>query len=62
MFALLDRILTESAKASGRAESGDITAILFKKRFLSSPFAIGMTLRSYLDSRATSRAPTGWTA
>src|SRR6266498_2535012 len=31
------------------------TAMLFKKRFLSSPWAFGMTLRSYLDTRAAGR-------
>jgi hypothetical protein len=33
-----------------RLRSGDITAMLFKKRFLSSPYAFGTTLRNYLDS------------
>ena len=46
MFALLDRILTESAKANGTGRSGDIVAMLLKKRFLSSPWAFGMTLQS----------------
>jgi len=58
MFALLDRILTDSAKANGTGASGDITAMLFKKRFLSSPWAFGMTLSSYLAARSTGRAPT----
>ncbi|MGH3734218.1 MAG: DISARM system SNF2-like helicase DrmD [Micromonosporaceae bacterium] len=58
MFSLLDRILTESAKANGRGASGDITAMLFKKRFLSSPWAFGMTLQSYLATRVTGRTPT----
>jgi superfamily II DNA or RNA helicase len=57
MFALLDRILTESAKANGSPPSGDITAMLFKKRFLSSPWAFGMTLRAYLDAHVSGRAP-----
>ncbi|MEU4568996.1 DISARM system SNF2-like helicase DrmD [Micromonospora sp. NPDC023956] len=60
MFALLDRILTESAKANGTGESGDITAMLFKKRFLSSPWAFGMTLQSYLAARSVGQAPTDW--
>jgi superfamily II DNA or RNA helicase len=60
MFALLDRILTESARANGTGASGDITAMLFKKRFLSSPWAFGMTLASYLDARAAGRAAADW--
>lgn len=58
MFALLDRILTDSAKANGTGASGDITAMLFKKRFLSSPWAFGMTLSSYLAARSIGRTPT----
>lgn len=57
MFALLDRILTDSAKANGQSESGDITAMLFKKRFLSSPYSFGMTLRSYLNTHGKKSAP-----
>ena len=53
MFALLEKILTGSAKANGRGPSGDITAMLFKKRFLSSPWAFATTLESYLAARAT---------
>lgn len=53
MFALLEKILTGSAKANGRGVSGDITAMLFKKRFLSSPWAFATTLESYLDARAS---------
>jgi superfamily II DNA or RNA helicase len=60
MFALLDRILTDSAKANGTGASGDITAMLFKKRFLSSPWAFGMTLASYLDAHAAGRPPADW--
>jgi superfamily II DNA or RNA helicase len=55
MFALLDRILTTSASANRRGASGDITAMLFKKRFLSSPWAFGTTLNQYLGSRAAGR-------
>jgi len=58
MFGLLDRILTESAKANGTGPSGDITAMLFKKRFLSSPWAFGMTLSAYLAARSGGRGPT----
>lgn len=53
MFALLERILNGSAKANGRGASGDITAMLFKKRFLSSPWAFATTVESYLDARAS---------
>lgn len=53
MFSLLEGILTRSAKANGRGASGDITAMLFKKRFLSSPWAFATTLESYLAARAT---------
>lgn len=57
MFALLDRILTDSAKANGTGASGDITTMLFKKRFLSSPWSFGMTLSGYLAARGTGRLP-----
>jgi superfamily II DNA or RNA helicase len=60
MFGLLDRILSQSAKTNGTGASGDITAMLFKKRFLSSPWAFGMTLTSYLAARSTGRAPADW--
>lgn len=49
-FALLDDILTKSAKANGRENGGDIVSMLLKKRFLSSPFAFGNTLSHYLSS------------
>jgi superfamily II DNA or RNA helicase len=52
MFALLDEIVTRSAKQNGTKPGGDIVTMLLKKRFLSSPFAFGMTLRHYLSSRA----------
>jgi superfamily II DNA or RNA helicase len=55
MFALLDRILGQSAKANGTGPSGDITAMLFKKRFLSSPWAFGMTLDAYLAAHSSGR-------
>ncbi|MFG1928751.1 DISARM system SNF2-like helicase DrmD [Cryptosporangium sp. NPDC048952] len=55
MFGVLDRILTQSAKANRTGASGDITAMLFKKRFLSSPWAFGTTLRGYLDARLPGR-------
>ncbi|MDI9940321.1 DISARM system SNF2-like helicase DrmD [Rhodococcus sp. IEGM 1351] len=52
MFALLDQIVTKSAKLNGTKPSGDIVTMLLKKRFLSSPFAFGMTLSNYLSSKA----------
>jgi superfamily II DNA or RNA helicase len=51
MFSLLDDIVTKSAKLNGAKPSGDIVSMLLKKRFLSSPFAFGMTLRHYLSSK-----------
>jgi len=53
MFALLDRIISQSAEANGAKPSGDITAMLFKKRFLSSPWSFGMTLDAYLSARSS---------
>lgn len=52
MFALLDDIVTKSAKQNGTKPGGDIVTMLLKKRFLSSPFAFGMTVSHYLASRA----------
>jgi hypothetical protein len=52
MFSLLDKIVTRSAKKNGTKPGGDIVTMLLKKRFLSSPFAFGMTISHYLDSRA----------
>ena len=46
-FALLDRILTESARRNRRGRSGDIVAMLLKKRFLSSPWSFARTLELY---------------
>jgi SNF2 family DNA or RNA helicase len=51
MFALLDDIVTRSAKQNGTKPGGDIVTMLLKKRFLSSPFAFGMTISHYLDTR-----------
>ncbi|WP_225220238.1 DISARM system SNF2-like helicase DrmD [Oerskovia merdavium] len=47
MFDLLDGLLTKSARANGMKASGDIVAMLLKKRFLSSPYAFGTTLANY---------------
>jgi superfamily II DNA or RNA helicase len=52
MFALLDDIVTKSARANGTKPGGDIVTMLLKKRFLSSPFAFGMTLSHYLSSKS----------
>jgi superfamily II DNA or RNA helicase len=52
MFSLLDDIVTKSAKQNGARPGGDIVTMLLKKRFLSSPFAFGMTLSYYIASRA----------
>src|ERR1700677_3036882 len=49
-FALLDRILAESARVNGRGRSGGIVAMLMKKRLLSSPWSFAQTLRQYADS------------
>lgn len=52
MFTLLNEIVTRSAKLNGMKPTGDIVTMLLKKRFLSSPFAFGMTLSNYLASKA----------
>jgi superfamily II DNA or RNA helicase len=52
MFSLLDEIVAKSAKLNGTKPSGDIVTMLLKKRFLSSPFAFGMTLSNYLSLKA----------
>lgn len=52
MFSLLDEIVTKSAKLNGTKPTGDIVTMLLKKRFLSSPFAFGMTLSNYLSSKS----------
>ena len=49
-FALLDRILPESARRNGRDKSGGIVAMLLKKRFLSSPWSFALTLRQYTEA------------
>jgi len=55
-FARLDRILTESARANGRGASGDIVAMLLKKRFLSSPWSFATTMELYGQAVATGRS------
>ena len=49
-FALLDRILAESARRNGRDRSGGIVAMLLKKRFLSSPWSFALTLQTYTEA------------
>jgi superfamily II DNA or RNA helicase len=49
-FELLDTILADSARRNGRGKSGGIVAMLFKKRFLSSPWSFAQTLRHYTES------------
>ncbi|SDI90855.1 SNF2 family N-terminal domain-containing protein [Frankineae bacterium MT45] len=56
-FADLDRILTNSARANGRARSGDIVSMLLKKRFLSSPWSFANTMALYETAAATGRLP-----
>ncbi|GDY33657.1 DISARM system SNF2-like helicase DrmD [Gandjariella thermophila] len=57
-FELLDRILTDSARANGKGRSGDIVAMLLKKRFLSSPWSFAGTMELYEHAAATGRLPT----
>ncbi|MFI5959770.1 DISARM system SNF2-like helicase DrmD [Cryptosporangium sp. NPDC051539] len=54
-FALLDRILAESAKGSSRGQAGGIVAMLLKKRFLSSPWSFARTLEMLEASGGGSR-------
>ncbi|MGS2807726.1 MULTISPECIES: DISARM system SNF2-like helicase DrmD [Nocardia] len=57
-FELLERILTESARRNGRkGRSGDIVAMLLKKRFLSSPWSFAQTLALYDKSEPAGRLP-----
>lgn len=50
-FALLDDIVTKSAKLNGTKPGGDIVTMLLKKRFLSSPYAFGQTVAHYLEAK-----------
>jgi superfamily II DNA or RNA helicase len=49
-FALLDRILADSARRNRRDKSGGIVAMLLKKRFLSSPWSFALTLQQYTQA------------
>jgi len=55
MFALLDRILVESARSNGEGRSGGIAAMLLKKRFLSSPWSFARTLELYQQTAEDGR-------
>ena len=46
-FEDLDLVLRESARANGRQRSGDLVAMLLKKRLLSSPWAFACTMELY---------------
>lgn len=52
-FSKLDRILADSARANGKRRSGDIVAMLLKKRFLSSPWSFARTLELYEQAAVT---------
>jgi superfamily II DNA/RNA helicase len=54
-FALLDRILAETAQANAQSRAGGIVAMLLKKRFLSSPWSFSLTLEQYQRSSAGGR-------
>jgi len=56
-FEDLNRILVASARANGRQRSGDIVAMLLKKRFLSSPWSFARTMELYQQAPATGRFP-----
>jgi superfamily II DNA or RNA helicase len=56
-FAVLERILAESARANGKKRSGDIVAMLLKKRFLSSPWSFARTLELYEQAAVTGQLP-----
>lgn len=55
-FALLTRLLEESAQLNGQRRAGDLVSLLLKKRFLSSPWAFALTLRHYLSTESSG----GW--
>jgi superfamily II DNA or RNA helicase len=54
-FTTLEGILTDSARANGTGRSGDIVAMLLKKRFLSSPWSFACTLELYQQAPVTGR-------
>lgn len=54
-FALLDRILAESARANQQGRAAGIVAMLLKKRFLSSPWSFALTLEQYRQAPSSGR-------
>ena len=56
-FADVAGALADSAKANGRRSTGDIVALLLKKRFLSSPWAFALTLSRYDRAVASGGLP-----
>lgn len=56
-FDTLHALLTESARRNGRERSGDLVAMLLKKRFLSSPWAFARTLELYAGTAAHGSLP-----
>lgn len=54
-FAMLDRILTDSARSNGAGGSGGLVAMLLKKRFLSSPWSFACTMELYEQAATTGR-------
>ena len=56
-FERLHHLLTDSAKRNGRERSGDLLAMLLKKRFLSSPWSFAQTLDLYTQARAVGSWP-----
>lgn len=56
-FALLERILADSARANSKGRSGDIVAMLLKKRLLSSPWSFARTMELYEHAAATGCLP-----
>lgn len=56
-FDGLTQILRQSAHLNGRGRSGDLVAMLLKKRFLSSPWAFATTMQLYTAAAAMGRLP-----
>jgi superfamily II DNA or RNA helicase len=55
-FALLDQIITASARTGGPGGgSTGLVAMLLKKRFLSSPWSFALTLRGYAETDSDDR-------
>ncbi len=56
-FERLTDILKDSAARNPRGRSGDLVAMLLKKRFLSSPWSFATTMQLYTAAAATGRLP-----